>query len=79
MTDLSNDYPELMTIREVAKALRLHPITLYKELRLAHYVKVPQPAFPRPYRWRRRDIERFIDQASLPDQRRAVAGLSRVR
>jgi hypothetical protein len=70
-TDLSA-FPLLIRARELAKILSLHEKTILAATVRGDRTKVPSPAFIRPYRWRRGDVQAFIDSASENDQRRAV-------
>jgi len=63
----------LLNTKEVARILGLHPNTLWK-WRNKGYGPTPLPIGPqhddRTYRYRRREVERFIEQSSAEAQHR---------
>lgn len=42
-------------------------------------VAIPRPSFVRPYRWRKADVQRHYDHASVSDQRQAIAQQRRAK
>ena len=65
-------YPLLLRSKDLAEILNLHEKTVLAATVRGDRTKVPSPAFLRPYRWRRPDVQAFIDGASELDQRRAL-------
>lgn len=66
----------LLNTKEVARILGIHPNTLWK-WRNKGYGPMPVEIGPRDdrtYRYRRRDVERFIDQSSRENRYRKRGG-----
>jgi hypothetical protein len=68
---LADRYPDVMRITELADVLRCSVRTIERDLQRHDWTRIPQPAWCGPYRWRRADVERFIELASVSLQRRA--------
>jgi predicted DNA-binding transcriptional regulator AlpA len=60
--------PILMRYIRVAAALDIHPRTLYQRVQRGDR-SVPQPAYLRPMRWRREDVQQHIETHSIVQQR----------
>jgi predicted DNA-binding transcriptional regulator AlpA len=67
ITDWTRE-PILMRYRRVAAILAIHPRTLYHRVRRGDR-SVPQPAYLRPMRWRREDVQQHIETHSIVQQR----------
>jgi excisionase family DNA binding protein len=56
----------IMTIKEVAEYLHVHPTTLYKMIRLG---EIPSFKIGSDHRFRRNEIEEWIIERQLPQER----------
>jgi hypothetical protein len=69
--DLS-EFPLLLRSADLAKILNLHEKTILAATVRGDRARVPAPALLRPYRWRRGDVQAFLDDATEFEQRRAL-------
>jgi hypothetical protein len=71
-----DDYDDVLCMRDVADILKVNVKTVRKRME-QHSPLQPPPAFIRPYRWRKADVKRFVDTASVEHQRRELARAER--
>jgi hypothetical protein len=67
-----DDYPLTLTMRQVAEIFGINEQTVRKRVVRCSPL-IPPPSFIRPYAWRREDVKRFYETASVEGLRRAIA------
>jgi len=59
--------PEILTVLEVSRYLKVHPITVYRLLRQG---RIPAFRVAGSWRFTMKDLERWIDSQKLPETRK---------
>ena len=66
-----SDWPDVMTVEQVAAYLQLNKLTVYKHVREG---RIPASKIGKSYRIRRSDVDSFLESQKVPAARQVAAG-----